>query len=281
MKNIKKFFNDANFITTGIIIVILFIIICSQSFAVVGTNSISVFTSVINHNTVYLLVLIYFVFLKTYVGKKYFNYLNVFLMFIYLMATITSLLTVIQSFSLNTIFSFMINLLLIIYLFHTMFRDTRVWKEFRLGNSPFNELSNDFYFNSVVVIVILSLCVNLILTVVVSGLFISFLDALYVVLFTRYIYLYRSFLDSKKIDTNNEGNFDRIKEVVSENISDIKDVIDDKSKQIQETATEIIKDVDSKIDATVDEIKDKVNGDDLKKRKTTKRTKKTDKKESK
>lgn len=281
MKNVKRFFNDANFITTGIIIVILFIIICSQSFAVVGTNSISIFTSVINHNTVYLLVLIYFVFLKTYVGKKYFNYLNVFLMFIYLMATITSLLTVIQSFSLNTIFSFMINLLLIIYLFHTMFRDTRVWKEFRLGNSPFNELSNDFYFNSVVVIVILSLCVNLILTVVVSGLFISFLDALYVVLFTRYIYLYRSFLDSKKIDTNNEGNFDRIKEVVSENISDIKDVIDDKSKQIQETATEIIKDVDSKIDATVDEIKDKVNGDDLKKRKSTKRTKKTDKKESK
>lgn len=282
MKNIKKFFNDANLITTGIIIVILFSIICSQSFAIVGASSLSVFTSVINHNTVYLLVLIYFVFLKNYFGKKYFNYLNVFLIFVYLMATITSLLTVLQSFSLNTILSFLINLLLIIYLFHTMFRDTKIWKEFKLGNSPFNELNNDFYFNAIVVLVIFSLCVNLMLTVVISGLFISILDAVYVILLTRYIYLYRDFLDKKKLDINNNGNFDKIRETISENVSDIKEIIDEGSKQIQESTDKIIKKIDSKIDTTVTDLKEKVNNEvDNKKKKKSSKSKKNTGKESK
>lgn len=262
MKDKIKWYNSPSTMAIGIIVTICFMIICSQSFVVVGNNSISLFTSVLNHNTIYILVLVYFVLLMTHFGKKYFNYLNVFLIFIYLMATITSLLTVIQSFSLNTILSFMINSVLLIYLFHTMFRDTHVWKEFKLGNSPFNELSNELYFNTISVLIIISLCVNLISTVIVSGLFISFLEAIYVLLLTRYIYLYREYLDLKKKDINNKGNFNEIKKIVNENITEIKETIDEKAQQIKNDAEDIINDIS-------DEIGDKPK----KKRKKTKEDK--------
>ena len=232
-----KWHESGNIITSWIIVTILAAIILSQSFAVMGNGSLSVFSSVINHNTIYLLVLIYFVFLKTKVGKKYFNYFNVFLIFIYFIAALTSLLTVVQSFSLNTILSFIENFIILIYLFHTMFRDTHLWKEYHLGNSPFNELTNDFLFYAVLVVAVFTLVVNLISTVVVSGLFISVLDAAYFALLGRYIYLYREYLDYHQLNSDNEGNFDEVRK-------NIQTVLD---------ATEI----DEKIVEIADKVKDK------------------------
>lgn len=242
MRDELKWYNNPSFISIGIIIIILFIIICSQSFAVVGNSSISLFTSIINHNSIYLIALVYFCMLMTKFGKRYFNYMNVLLVFLYLMSSFTSLLTLVQSFSLNTIFSFFINFILLIYLFHTMFRDTRIWKEYKLGNSPFNELSNDFYFNTIIVLVILSLCVNLISTVVVSGLFISILDAIYIGFLTRYIYLYRKYLDDKKKDVSVIGNFSNIKENITDSITHI----EEKSKEIYNDIVDSIDNQDGK-----------------------------------
>ena len=206
-----KWYESANIITSLMIGVILFIVICSQSFTVGGGNSLSVFSSIINHNSLYLVVLVYFVFLKTKIGKQYFNYLNTFLVFIYLITTITSLLTVIQSFSLNTVLNFAENTVLLLYMIHTLFRDTLVWKEFRLNYSPFNEISNESYFYSLIVIAVFMLVVNLISTVVFSGLLLSCLDAIYVVLLGRYLYLYREYIDYHKLDADNEGNFNEIR----------------------------------------------------------------------
>ena len=132
INNTVKWYDNAGIISTLIIVVILMMFVSSQSFAVVGDSSFRLFSSVINHNTSYLLVLFYFVAIKFHFGKKYFNYFNVFLIFVYLLLSITSFLTVIQSFSFNTIFIFLENIILLIYLSHTMFRDTRVWKEFKL-----------------------------------------------------------------------------------------------------------------------------------------------------
>jgi hypothetical protein len=209
-----KWHENANVVTSWMIGVILLTIILSQSFAVMGNGSLSLFSSVINHNTIYLLVLIYFVFLKTKFGKKYFNYLNIFLIFIFFIASLTSVLTVIQSFSLNTILSCMENLLILIYLVHTMLRDTPMWKDFHMSKSPFNEIPNDSYLYALIVIVVFSLIVNLVSTVVVSGLFLSILDAVYIVLLGRYIYLYREYLDSHQLDVKNEGNFEDFKKEV-------------------------------------------------------------------
>ena len=185
--NTVKWYDNAGLISTLIIVVILMMLISSQSFAVVGDSSFRLFSSVINHNTSYLLILVYFVAIRTSFGKKYFNYFNVFLIFIYLLLSITSFLTVIQSFSLNTIFIFVENIVLLVYLFHTMFRDTRTWKEFKLGDSPFNEIPNDYYFTTLLALITFTLIVNLISTVVISGLVVSIFDAIYIVLINMLI----------------------------------------------------------------------------------------------
>lgn len=241
-----NWYDSGNIITSLIIGVILLVIVCSQSFAASGNSSLALFGSVINHNSIYLLVLVYFIALKTREGKRYFNYLNVILIFIYFIATFTSLLTVVQSFSLNTILSFAMNFVLEVYLLHTMFRDTRVWKEFKLGNSPFNEITNEIYFYMVIVLSVFLLAVNLISTVVVSGVIISILDAVYVVLFSRYIFLYGSYLDTKKKDINNSGNFDEIKE-------NIKNTVDEVNEKINNFVEE------NKIDEKIDNVKEKIN----------------------
>ena len=233
-----KWYESGYCITALIIATIVAAIICSQSFVVVGDSSLSVFSSVINHNASYLLVLIYFIVLMTKTGKKYFNYLNIFLIFIYLISTITSLLTLIQSFSLNTIYIFAENVILFVFLVHTMLRDTRLWSELHLAKSPFNEISNEGYYYAIVIVVVFGLIVNLISTVVISGLFVSFLDTIYVLLFGRYIYLYRDYLDYNKLDSENDGNFDDIKK-------DIKDALDKT-------------DIDDKVIDTVNKISNKV-----------------------
>ena len=263
-KNIAKWYDNAGIITTFIIVIILMMLISSQSFAVVGNNSFRIFSSVINYNTSYLLILIYFVAIKTHFGKRFFNYFNVFLIFIYSLLSITSFLTIIQSFSFNTIFIFLENIVLVVYLFHTMFRDTKIWKEFKLGDSPFNEIPNDYYFTTVLTLVTFNLIINLISTVVISGLVVSIFDAIYVILFSRYIYLYREYLDDNKLDINNKGNFDSIKESLNQDINEIKQSINDVTDNIKDKTNEFIEkhDIDDKIDDVKDKIKDA--GDSIK-----------------
>lgn len=184
---------------------------------------------------------------------------------------ITSALTLIQSFSLNTILGFLESVVILLYLFHTMFRDTIIWKDYHLGKSPFNELKNDGYYYALLVLVAFNLAVNLISTVVVSGLFVSILDALYLLLLGRYVYLYREYLDYYKLDSNNEGNFNELRDNISNNIDDVKEKIndvldktdiDDKiieaTSKIKESAKDVLDktDVDDKIIEATNKVKD-------------------------
>ncbi|MBR2827616.1 MAG: hypothetical protein IKE70_00070, partial [Bacilli bacterium] len=206
--NNMKWYNDAGFLSILLIGIILIIIFFSQSF--LGGNNLSLhfIGSVINHNSSYLVVLVYFIFIQFSFGKRYFNYFNVLLTFLYFLATITSFLTILQSFSLTTVLTFTLHFVFLVYLFHTMFRGTRVWKEYHLGESPFNELNNEWLFYAVCVLSLFLLAVKLISTTVLSGVFLSTMDSIYFILLGRYIFLYREFLDHKKLDSNNEGNFD-------------------------------------------------------------------------
>ncbi len=204
-----EWYNHPTIVTNCIIGLIAVIIILSQSYAVNHHLSTSdIFISIFNHNSIYLLSLVYFVFLKFSFGKKYFNYLNVFLILLYFLIMVTSLLTVFQSFSLTTLLSFAIHIILFVYLFHTFFRGTRVWKEFNLQQSPFNEISNDGYFYSVMILSIIFLAVNLISAVTFDGVILSLLDCFYVILFSRYVYLYRVFMDRKEKVGQRENLFD-------------------------------------------------------------------------
>ena len=171
-KSALKWYDNAHFITNLIIVIISIFIIASQSLAN-GELSFALFSSVINHNSIYILVLLYFILLKFSFGKKIFNYMNVILVFIYLITTTTSLFTIVQSFSLYTVLSFILNFVFLIYMSHTLFRDSRIWREYSFSKSPFNELTNDWYFSAIVILTVFLLLVNLISTVVINGVVVS------------------------------------------------------------------------------------------------------------
>ena len=104
-----------------------------------------------------------------------------------------------------------------------------------MSESPFNELTNDWYFYTLIVLSSSLLIVKLISTLMFSGVILSLFDCLYVVIFGRYIYLYRDYLDDKKKDSDNDGNFDEIKDLVKDTIDDaaiqIKKVMDADKKE--------------------------------------------------
>lgn len=249
-----KWYDSANTVTSLIIGVIILIIVFTQSYALGRNGSLELFTSIINHNSIYLFTLIYFILIKFYIGKRYFNYLSVFLIFIYFITTTTSFLTFIQAFSINSALDFLLNVLLLVYLLHTLMRDTRVWREFYLSKSPFNELPNEFMFYSIIVISMILLAVNLISTVIISGVVVSILDTIYVILLARYVYLYRLFLDKKKIDVGDNMNLDDLKKKIKEVDQEVSKTVDGIAKNIDDYVKE--KEIDKKIDKAVETTKE-------------------------
>ena len=250
----EKWYNQGGKVVNLILLTILLIIVFSQSFATAEGFSITLLGSIINHNSIYLFVLIYFVLLKFNFGKKYFNYLNLILLLLYGITTVTSFITLVQSFSLNIVLEFTINFVLLVYLFHTMLRGTRAWKEFKLSGSPFNELTNENLYYIVIVLSVFILIVDLISTEVLRGIIISLLDAVFLVLFGRYIYLYRKFLDDKKIDVDNEGNFDEVRKAVDEAVDTAQDKVHDVVDAAQDKVQDVLDktDIDEKIKGALD-----------------------------
>ena len=256
-KEKESIFNNASDITSIILGLIILIILLSQSWAISSNvSAVIMFRSILNHNSIYFLLLIYFIGIKTNIGKKYFNHLNLFLMLLYLINSISSLLTTIQAFSLNTLLAFLINIVVFIYLFHTMLRGTRVWKDYKLKNSPFNEISNEWYYDFLLIVPTILLIVNLMSSTSLNGVALSLMDYFYILLFARYIYLYREFLDSKAINIKNPGNFDDIKDKVMDTADDIKDMVVDTAKDVKDKVDDFVE--DNKIDEKVDSVKDKV-----------------------
>lgn len=241
-----EWYDNPTIITNIVIGLIALVIILSQSFAI--NNNLSteeILKSIINHNSIYLIVLVYFVALKTRTGKRYFDFLNVFLILLYFITTLTSFLTLFQSFSLETLINLALHIILFIYLSHTFFRRTRVWKDFKLKKSPFNEIKNDVYFYSILVLAVVLLAIDLIATTTFDGTVLALLDSIYIILFARYIYLYGCFLDMKEKKINPTTDMEEIKEKVEEVkdkldevVSDIKETVDTKLEEITEVVKE-------------------------------------------
>lgn len=277
-----EWFDNPNVVTNLIILMIGLIVILSQSFAVNnGLGVAEILSGILNHNIGYLLVFIYFVALKTKVGKRYFDFLNIFLIVFYGLTTITSLLTLLQSFGLGSLLGFGIDLMILIYMIHTFLRSTIMWKGVGLNQSPFNEINNGGYFYSILVLSVTLLAVNLISTTSLDGTILTVMDTAYTLLFIRYIFLYGEYLDSKKISINNVGNFDQITDKVKETVNDIVDDVKEKidnaeldekldtakkkvseiANDIKEKAIDIKEDVVEKIEeANLDEKFDKAKG---------------------
>ena len=198
METKNKWYDNPRILTWLIIGIILVIIFSSQSFSInSGIDALRTFQEIINHNITYMLILIYFLLLKTSFGKRYFDHINMIMIVFFFITLITSILTVLQTFNLTTLLSLVISLLTFIYLSHTFLRGTKLWQEFRLDKSPFNVMTNEWYFNTIVVITVILYMVNLIVTPTFDGTVLATFECIYTILFTRYIYLYGVYLDTK------------------------------------------------------------------------------------
>lgn len=221
-KDSELWYDNPSIVTWLIILIISIIILSSQSFSInSNVDALRMFQDVLNHNITYMIALVYFVSLKTKFGKKYFDYINLVMIVVFFILFVTSILTVFQSFNLATLLSLAIHTLLVVYFFHVFMRGTRFWKEFSLEKSPFNELSNEWFFLALVIIEVVLFSVNLITTATFNGTVLATFDCIYIILFSRYIYLYGVYLDSKKINAKNTGNFNEYKEKINEVVSDL------------------------------------------------------------
>ena len=239
-KDNELWYDNPSIVTWLIILIISIIILSSQSFSInSNVDALRMFQDILNHNITYMIALVYFISLKTKVGKKYFDYTNIIMMVVFFILFVTSILTVFQTFNLTTLLSLAIHALLVVYFFHVFMRGTRFWKEFSLEKSPFNELSNEWFFWALVIIEVILFAVNLITTATFNGTVLATFDCIYIILFGRYIYLYGVYLDSEKINAKNTGNFDKYKEKVS-------DVVSDLGKKIEEVTDNVTKEDTSK-----------------------------------
>lgn len=194
----KEWYDNPNLLTSIIILVIVVTIIMSQAFAVKNNiGAVNTFRSLLNHNSTYIIALVYFCFIKTKVGKRYFNIINVIYIALYLLMVLAAFLTIFQAFGIASLASLLLNFIILFFMIYTFLFKTRYWKEFSFDKAPFDEVSNEWYFYAICVLSGLVLVVNLIGAVNFDGVVLSLFDSIYTILFGRYIYLYKEYEDLK------------------------------------------------------------------------------------
>ena len=115
----------------------------------------------------------------------------------------------------------------------------------------------------------------MIATTTFDGTILSCLDAIFMVLFARYIFLYGCFLDNKEKKINPTTSVEEIKEKVEQ----VKDKLDEVVDDITDSVEKKIDSVQEVIDGTLSDKKEDVPKKETKKKKTTRKTS-TKKKES-
>ena len=259
LENKKKeinWYDNPGLISNLIIFVLILILICSQSLG--GKSELSaaaLFSNILNLNSLYIIVLLYFIIIKFKYGKRYFNFFNIIILILYFIVSVTSFLSIFQSFQIVTFLMLLLNIVLFIQLFHTVLRGTKLWGEFHLDRSPFNEIKANGYFYAIFTLSILYLLLNLITTSVTqfSGVVITLFVSIYYILFSRYLLLYSNYLDEKKENSQNKGSFDNIKKSVDNVVEKVKDTVN--AEKIEEFGSK----VEETIDNTVEKITDSTN----------------------
>ena len=217
----KDFFDSTSMITFIIIGLLIILIILSQSFAIQShLGATDIFRSIINHNSIYLLSLIYFILIRVKFGKKYFDYLNVIMFVFYFLTTFASLFTIFQSFGFSSILSLSFNVILTLYFGYSFFSDTAIGKDLKLTDSPLAEIKNIQYFYLLIAIIVIDLIVSLISVGNFEDVVVYLLEAMYEFLLVRYIYLYKEYIEHKKDKSNEVVKMDTKEEV--KDSSDVK-----------------------------------------------------------
>ncbi len=199
----KTWYNNASMLTYILISLIFGIVILSQAFAVKNNiGAVNTFRNLFNHNTIYIFSLIYFIIINFKLGRKYFNIINLIYIILYGLLTIAAFLTIFQSFGIISLADLLLNTIMFFYMTYTFLSNTRLWKDLKLNNIPFDEVKNESYYYSVVVLSVIVMFVSLIGSFEVDGVILSILDFVYTILFARFIYLYKDYEDSNGKNKN-------------------------------------------------------------------------------
>ena len=201
----KDFFDSPSMITYILIGLLVVLIILSQSFAIQShMEAGDIFRSIINHNSIYLVSLIYFILIRVKFGKKYFDYLNVVMFVFYLLTTFASLFTIFQSFGFDSILNLAFNVLITLYFGYSFFTSTVIGKDLRLSDSPLAEINNGQYYYLLIGIIAISLIVSLVSVNSFEDVVVYLLEAIYQFMFVRYIYLYKEYIERKELEASKE-----------------------------------------------------------------------------
>ena len=201
----KDFFDSPSMITYILIGLLVVLIILSQSFAIQSDMEAGdIFRSIINHNSIYLVSLIYFILIRVKFGKKYFDYLNVVMFVFYLLTTFASLFTIFQSFGFDSILNLAFNVLITLYFGYSFFTSTVIGKDLRLSDSPLAEINNGQYYYLLIGIIAISLIVSLVSVNSFEDVVVHLLEAIYKFMFVRYVYLYKEYIERKELEASKE-----------------------------------------------------------------------------
>lgn len=201
----KDFFDSPSMITYILIGLLVVLIILSQSFAIQShMEAGDIFRSIINHNSIYLVSLIYFILIRVKFGKKYFDYLNVVMFVFYLLTTFASLFTIFQSFGFDSILNLAFNVLVTLYFGYSFFTSTVIGKDLRLSDSPLAEINNGQYYYLLIGIIAISLIVSLVSVNSFEDVVVHLLEAIYKFMFVRYVYLYKEYIERKELEASKE-----------------------------------------------------------------------------
>ena len=201
----KDFFDSPSMITYILIGLLVVLIILSQSFAIRShMEAGDIFRSIVNHNSIYLISLIYFILIRVKFGKKYFDYLNVIMFVFYLLTTFASLFTIFQSFGFDSILSLTFNVLFTLYFGYSFFTSTVIGKDLKLSDSPLAEINNGQYYYLLIGIIAISLIVSLVSVNSFEDVVVYLLEAIYQFMFVRYIYLYKEYIERKELEASKE-----------------------------------------------------------------------------
>ncbi len=236
--NEKDFFDSPSMVTFILIGLLVVLIILSQSFAIQShMEAGDIFRSIINHNSIYLVSLIYFILIRVKFGKKYFDYLNLIMFTFYLLTTFASLFTIFQSFGFSSILTLAFNVLITLYFGYSFFTSTVIGKDLKLSDSPLAEINNGQYYYLLIGIIAISLIVSLISVNSFEDVVVYLLEAIYQFMFVRYIYLYKEYIERKEESNNISKDNDKPKEenVIVEDKKEIKKADDTalKSKEVK------------------------------------------------
>lgn len=217
----KDFFDSPSMITYILIGLLVVLIILSQSFAIQSHMAAGdIFRSIINHNSIYLVSLIYFILIRVKFGKKYFDYLNVVMFVFYLLTTFASLFTIFQSFGFDSILNLAFNVLITLYFGYSFFTSTVIGKDLRLSDSPLAEINNGQYYYLLIGIIAISLIVSLVSVNSFEDVVVYLLEAIYQFMFVRYIYLYKEYIERKELEAfkEKEKKEEKVEEVNEDKI---------------------------------------------------------------